>query len=269
MFAILALLACGGEPMADAEPVPDVPTYRFEDVTPEQWAALARRKLFFGHQSVGGNIMAGIAAVLQAHPEILLRIVEASPDSLSAPGLYHARIGQNGDPASKANAFTAIAESAHPDVALLKYCYVDVVSDTDPDALFADYQRRMEDLRARQPGLVIVHMTMPLTTHENWKGILMSKLQRTTSQRELGVIRNRYNRLLVRAYARNEPVFDLARLESTRPDGTRVFFERNGQQVYALEPSYSDDGAHLVGPGQRYVAEAFLAFLANLPGEQN
>jgi hypothetical protein len=152
-----------------------------------------------------------------------------------------------------------------PDVALFKYCYVDVKPGTDPDALFTDYQGRIEELKARHPEVLIVHVTMPLTTHENWKGALRARLERRTSQRELGVLRNRYNRLLSSAYAGKEPVFDLARLESTRLDGSRVFFERNGERVYALEPSYSSDGSHLDSSARRRVAESFLAFLAQLP----
>jgi hypothetical protein len=254
--------------MPDHDPNRYISEYRLEDVTPEQWAVLAKRRIFFGHQSVGGNIIDGMTAVLDAHPEIPLRIIEAaSVDSLSAPGLYHARIGKNGDPASKANAFAAMTGAGSPDVALFKYCYVDVKPGTDPDALFADYQRRIEALQSRQPDVLIVHMTMPLTTHENWKGALRARLERRTSQRELGVLRNRYNRLLLGAYTGRAPVFDLARLESTRPDGSRVFFERNGERVYALEPSYSHDGSHLDVSARRRVADAFLAFLAQLPDD--
>jgi hypothetical protein len=256
--------------MADREPIPDTPQYRLDDVTSDQWAALARRRIFFGHQSVGGNIMDGVTAVLQAHPEIPIRIMDgASIDSSAAPGLFHARIGNNGDPASKATAFASITDSSSPDVALLKYCYVDIGPDSDPDVLFADYRRRIAELRARHPDLTIVHVTMPLTTHENWKGVLRARLGRRTTERDLGVIRNRYNRLLLRAYAGKEPVFDLARLESTRPDGSRVYFEKNGESIYALDPEASDDGSHLDAAAARRVAEAFLAFLANLPAHSD
>lgn len=241
------------------------PAFDFAQVTSAQWQALGRRKIWFGHQSVGGNIVDGIQAVLAARPDIPVRIADLTAlDSSSGPGLYHARIGRNGDPASKADVFARVTDSAHPQVAMLKFCYVDITRDTDPEALFADYQHRITALRARHLDLVVVHMTLPLTRAENWKGMLVSRLKGRTTDRELNVIRNRYNRLLLAAYAGREPVFDVARLESTHPGGTREVFSRDGDTWYAMVPAFTDDGSHLNETGRRRVAEAFLALLANL-----
>jgi hypothetical protein len=242
------------------------PEFRFADVTDAQWAALAARRIFFGHQSVGANIMDGVTAVLAARPDIPLRIVDNPMiDPLPATGIYHARIGTNRDPASKADAFAALVDGLRPDVALFKYCYVDVAPDTDAHALFEDYRRRIRELRSRHPDLLVGHVTMPLTAYESWKSLFKARLRRKVTQRDFGVIRNRYNRLLLQAYAGEEPVFDLARLESTRRDGSRVFFKRADQYVYGLDPTFSDDGAHLDTASRMRIAESFLAFLARLP----
>ena len=244
---------------------PDVPRHRFADVTVEQWRALAAKRMYFGHQSVGGNIVEGIAGVLAAHPEIPLRVVEASTlDSSNAPGLYHARIGQNGDPASKTVAFDTIVNRGAPAVAMLKYCYVDVDGRSNPDSLFAAYERTVMSLRSRHHGLVIVHVTMPLTTIEGRREVFMARLRGQATRRDLNVTRNRYNALLRAKYAGKEPVFDLARLESTRADGSRAFFMRGADTVYVLAPEITDDGGHLNAAGRRVAAEEFLALLAGL-----
>lgn len=245
---------------------PDAPQPSFAAVTPEQWRALAGRRMYFGHQSVGGNIIDGVKAVLADHPEIPLRVIEASTlDSASGPGLYHARIGHNGDPSSKVAAFDSIVGGGDPSVAMLKFCFVDVNGHTDPDSLFAAYQREMSALHARLPNLVIVHVTMPLTqTTEGRRDLLMAKLRGQANSYELNVIRNRYNALLRQAYAGREPVFDLARFESTRPDGSRAFFLRGADTVYKAASETTDNGGHLTGAGRRGAAEAFLAVLATL-----
>lgn len=251
--------------MDHASEGPAVPSMDFSKVTQEQWESLAQRRIYFGHQSVGDNIVEGIREVLAEHPEIPLQVIETvSLDSMNAPGLYHARIGQNGDPGSKTSAFTAIVDRGQPAVGVLKYCYVDVGSETDPVAMFAEYQRAMTQLRAAHPDLVIAHVTLPLTSISGRREWLVMKLRGQTTERDLNALRNRYNRTLREAYVGKEPVFDLARVESTHADGSRSFFSRRGEAVYILAPELTDDGSHLNAVGRRAVAEAFLAMLASL-----
>src|SRR3989339_816109 len=60
------------------------------------------KKIFFGHQSVGGNILEGIHSLLAGTTQPALRIVEtADPSSFTEPLFAHAKIGTNGDPQSK------------------------------------------------------------------------------------------------------------------------------------------------------------------------
>ena len=234
------------------------------DVTPAQWQTLAGRRIFFGHQSVGGNIMAGVADLLKANPQIRLKVVEtAEADSNSGPGFYHALVGRNGDPQSKTDAFVRSAGRLGGGVAMLKYCYVDVNEQTDPAQLFEQYRRAVEDLRARHPGLTIVHVTLPLQIVENWKGILAAKLRGRTTFRDLDAIRNRYNALLRASYV-HDPIFDLAKIESTHADGSRSFFVRGRDTVYALADELTSDGGHLNEVGRRAAAEQLLVLLARL-----
>jgi hypothetical protein len=195
-----------------------------------------------------------------------LQVFEStSLDSSSAPGLYHARIGQNGDPSSKTSAFDTIVGRGSPSVAILKFCYLDVDGRRDPDSLFAAYQRDMSALRARLPGLIIVHVTMPLTTTGSWwRDFLIPKLRGKPTSNDRNLIRNRYNALLRQAYVFKEPVFDLARHESTHADGSRSFFMRGADTVYTLASDKTEDGGHLSAAGRHAAAEAFLAILATI-----
>lgn len=258
-------LACGGEDAMQQTPTP-VPA--IADITTEQWTRLADRRLFFGHQSVGGNILDGVAEVLRDHPEIPLRVIEtADPAAMRGPGLYHARIGKNGEPETKLASFKQIAAAGMGEggTAMVKYCYVDVTGRTDPVALFESYRREVDSLRAAHPGLTIVHVTLPLETdwgeYFHWKRVIRGQL---TTHRELNFLRQRYNERLRETYGGREPVFDLAHLQSIGADGKvrTVRYRRTRVPILAREWTY--DGGHLNEAGRRRIAEAFLATLASL-----
>lgn len=244
------------------------PAPSFGEVTTAGWERLASRRLFFGHQSVGGDILAGVDEVLREHPSIPLRVIETSdPSRMREPGLYHARIGENGKPATKLASFVQLASTGVADsgTALLKYCYVDVEGDTDPIALFEEYRRAVDALKAANPGLTIVHVTLPLQTdwgeYFHWKRVIRGQL---TTHRELNWIRQRYNQRLRETYGGREPLFDLAHLQSIGADGTvrTVRYRRSRVPILAREWTY--DGGHLNEQGRRRIAEAFLATLASL-----
>src|SRR5438105_8712607 len=95
LFILSGLLtACGGKPVEQSRPLSSL-----SHVSPAEWNALANRRVFFGHQSVGANIVAGITDILSSHPEIPIRVVESKdlPGSVIA-GFYHAKIGRNEPP---------------------------------------------------------------------------------------------------------------------------------------------------------------------------
>jgi hypothetical protein len=234
------------------------------DVTPAQWQRLAQRRIFFGHQSVGQNILDGMSEVLKQHPEIPLRVVASdSIDGVAGPALIQMRVGKNGDPASKARAFASAVGASNDSslVAFYKFCYLDTDFDTDPAAVFGMYRSELD--RIRRPGLQLAHVTMPLTTSETGPRALVKRLLGKRLNRDLNAKRAKYNAAL-RAIP-NEPVFDLAKLESTRPDGSRSVIVQGGDTVEVLAPEFTEDGGHLNQRARTRVAESFLVFLARLP----
>jgi hypothetical protein len=238
------------------------------DVTPAQWQRLAERRIFFGHQSVGGNILEGVRAVLAANPQIRLRLVQSRGSAvISVPALVEAPVGRNTDPASKAADFVAMLDEGvggSDGVAMYKFCYVDVNAQTDPAALFRLYRESVERVRARHPELTIVHITMPLMTVERSARQVVRRIIRGASQADVEARRVAYNRLVLETYGGSQPVFDLARFESTRRDGTRSYFLFGGRPIYTLADEWSADGGHLNEAGQRFMGEQFLIFLARL-----
>ena len=238
----------------------------FGQVAVEQWASLSRRTFYFGHQSVGVDIVEGVREICARRPEIPLRVVSGS--SAASPGtLNEFRIGRNEDPDSKNSAMLEATDGAlgPGPVVMFKYCYVDVDVKTDPAKLFEGYRQTISRIRSRHPDCTLVHLTVPLMAEPTLLRYVMNKVRGMATSREENAVRGEYNRLLRAAYAGNEPVFDLAALESTRADGTLEHGVIEGESVPALAPEWSADGGHLNAAGRWRVAEQFLATLASLP----
>jgi acetyltransferase-like isoleucine patch superfamily enzyme len=227
---------------------------------------LRKTKVFFGHQSVGANILEGIRELSDDDPRLSLEVTRAdSPGSVSTPALVEASIGRNFDPQSKADAFVAaLRDGLGPDggIALYKYCYLDVRQDTDIDALFGSYKRAVETVRAAHPEITLVHVTIPLTVDEGrLRRLAKAALGKPTS-RDLNVKRNAYNQLIRQTFSARDALFDLARVESTRLDGTRSYFRNGDDTVYTLAAQYTDDGGHLNRLGRSSAARELLRVLS-------
>lgn len=263
LLLLAALSACGRKTLES--PARSNPALL---LTHRQIASLAAKKVFFGHQSVGNNIIQGIRDVASGDPRLQLSVVKSSdPQLVSGPALVEFEIGQNGNPQSKSAAFAAVLDKGmgtQGGIALYKFCYVDIDAATDVPKMFAAYREGTDSLKAKYPSLKIVHVTVPLTTAEPAaKAWIRSLLGRTTT-RDINIKRNRFNTLVRRAYAGTDPIFDLAEVESTHGDGSRSYFTRGSEMIYTLAPEFTADGGHLNEMGRRVAAERLLFVLAQL-----
>ncbi len=226
---------------------------------------LSRRAVFFGHQSVGRNLLDGLAELARG-AGVPVRIVEAADAGAIGPGTFgHAAVGQNGDPASKLDAFArALPPGRDPDLALVKLCYVDVTASTDVSALFARWEAAIEALEAAHPRTTFVVVTVPLTTVQTGPKALAKRLLGRAPYGELENARREELNALLREAARRRarPLFDLARVESRRPDGVAQTFALGAKRVPALFGGYTDDGGHLVGDGRLRAARELVSVLA-------
>jgi hypothetical protein len=234
--------------------------------TREHLLALAKKRIYFGHQSVGANVLEGLSDLARQDRVELGVTLYTGPATLSQPGFLHAIIGQNESPMSKIDAFERAVDDGiggHVDVALFKFCYVDFTGKTDVDAVFERYRDVMSGLEARHPGTKFAYITVPLTvTQQGMKGALKSLLGRSRWGEAENEARHRFSERLRREYGGKKPLFDLAELQATRADGSRELFLYEGREVPRLASEYSDDGQHLDANGRHYIARRFASFLA-------
>lgn len=254
------LMALPQSAAATAEVKPDATVAGLERLT--------HRRVFFGHQSVGGNILDGVRGLPNAKAPAIVEVKDAN--ATIAPGtLAHAFVGQNEQPETKIAHFEQLLDGGvakQVDVALMKFCYIDFTSSTDAKALFEKYRATLAGLKSRHPGVTFVHVTAPLTTVQRGAKAWFNELRgRAVFGVGENVSREAFNALMRQTYGGKEPLFDLAALESTQADGTRETYEVNGRAYPAMVPAWSDDGGHLNAQGQARVASALVTFLAALP----
>jgi hypothetical protein len=223
-------------------------------------------RIFFSHHSVGGNLLSG-ARKLSAEAGAELRVValeKAEPST--EPAWLHASGGKNGDPKSKIDFFLSTLRSQtalKPELAFMKFCYVDFNPSTDVDDLFSHYERALSTLKQERPEIRFAHVTVPLVERPKemkWK--IYRLIGREVWEDAANVRRHAFNQRLLKTFAA-DPIFDLARAESTRPDGTRESFQHAGATYYSLEPRYTNDGGHLGELGQRVLGAEMVRFVAS------
>jgi hypothetical protein len=231
-----------------------------------EWNKLTEKKIFFGHQSVGNNIIQGIE-VLKGNDSLNNFSIQNITGNLERKNgiLMHANIGRNTDPKSKIDDFARyIREELKDsvDIALMKFCYVDFSNTTDIEELFGYYKKTVTMLQTEYPSIRFLHCTAPVMTYSN-NGL--KRLAKRILKKDNNVFINRYNSLVRKNFS-SEIIFDLAKVESTYTNG-KVNEYSSG--VQALIEHYTSDGGHLNTLGQKMVSIEFIKFLEGIHIQNN
>lgn len=228
-------------------------------------AALRSTRIFFGHQSVGNNIMEGVEA-LQKDNHVQIPIFDLKDNRTLPEGfIVHTKVGENEKPNTKCDDFRMILDQqlgGNIDIALLKFCYIDINEDTNVQKMFDYYRSVLDGLKHRHPEITFVHVTAPLRYSASGFGVWVREMLGKPNRSKMANIkRNEFNELLRNTYG-EEPIFDLAASESTYPNGKRESFVENDKTYYSLIGSYTYDGGHLNEAGRTKVAADLIARLA-------
>ena len=225
-------------------------------LTRDDWDVVRAHTVYFGHQSIGENVLDGLRAIAAQEGWPELRVVEGTTAPAGNPVLLHSKVGQNGDPISKITAFRNGLDAgagARAEVALMKFCFWDVRADTDVTRVFAEYQNAVKSIGERFPALSLVHATVPLVVEDNdWRAQIRRLLGKPLPTDLDNSTRESLNVKIRAAYS--ERVFDIARAEEDRA-------ARRGAVPY-LSADFSSDGAHLNDAGRRHVAAEFVRSVA-------
>ena len=222
-------------------------------------AVVDRTRVLFGHQSVGMNILGGIASIYadEGVPPPEIEEVDGTAGAAAGGGVIeHAFIGVNGDPVGKMKAFVRLMDSPAAekiDVALMKLCYVDFDQHVDPRALFEAYATTMAELEAQHPAVTFLYTTAPLTT--------AAFDADSGSSPADNFVREQFNDMVRKAYGNSGRLVDIGAIESTTRAG-RLTGSIDGHTYYVLDDGLSTDGGHLNEFGSEAVAAQFLKVVA-------
>jgi hypothetical protein len=239
-------------------------------ISKKNWDELSRKKIYFGHQSVGFNIIDGIKDIMSETKKFDLKIKETDDlNDFSEPIFAHSRVGQNTNPSSKLEAFEHKIQQGlgeKIDIAFFKFCYVDITENTDVQKLFESYKQTMNNLQKEFPEITFMHATVPLkTVQTNWKTRIKKFLVKDNLWKYADNIkRNEFNNMIRQEYGSTGKIFDIAGAESTYPDGSQERFERDTKKYASLVPTYTYDGGHLNEVGRKMVAAHLLRTLTCL-----
>ncbi len=239
-----------------------------DNIPGETWEKIRQAKIFFAHKSVGDGIVAGLKELLNESSDMELDIVESESLTVVTDGIFiHSHIGKNSNPDSKMKAFETLLKGGlgeKLDYAILKFCWADILPNTDIDAVFNRYKSTVDKVKQAYPNITLIHFTVPLTSNhdgvqaylkrvKDFVKIVLGKLNYYDNS-----MRNRFNEMMRQEYQVKEPLFDLARIENGNGNGA----SQRGPDDYSLLPGYTDDGGHLNKRGRRIVSEQFLVFLS-------
>ncbi len=243
---------CSAAEMAGSKQGPNVTATQLKT----DLATARQGRILFSHHSVGTDILAGIKRLDDENPEAgRLRIRPLTEAvTLQGPVLIDISGGRNKEPKTKIDHFAATIRSEtrlKPDLDFLKLCFVDFSPHTDVDDLFGYYRKTFEALKQEYPGIRFAHVAVPVTTRPTGlKSRIFRLIGRDVWQDAANAKRAEFSRRLKQSFG-SDPVFDLARVEATAPDGQLMTFEHGGRSYFSLYPGYTDDGAHLNAAGQR------------------
>ncbi len=223
-------------------------------ISAAQLKTAATKRVFFGHQSVGWNVVNGVAdlysaAKIAGPPQAWVESPSSAISPTTGGVLAHTEVGVNGSPDGKVDDFAAYLRGgvgAKVQVAVVKYCYVDIYQGADVTARFNHYRSAMASLEAEFPEVTFLYATNPLET-----GASSSNAART-----------QFNALVRAEYASTGRLWDIALIESTRPDGSRLAGTVDGKRYEALYSGYTSDGGHLNATGGKLVAAELLRLVA-------
>ncbi len=247
------------------------PLLTIEDVPQAWWAELARKKIFFAHRELGDEIIDGMEIVLREHESIKLKIVESTePSSFDEPVFAHAKIGRCRYPESKLNGLKEVLEAGvgeKTDIVFLKFCYIDVIWETDAEGIFRDYQKMVEELKARYPKTDFLHLTVPLGSKpKRSKKVLREAVKLLIGRPSAfddNLRRQQYNDLLRETYPEPNSFFDLAFVEAVNPEGLVCSTSVRGEdKVLVKAPEYGSSLSHLGKEERKKIGEQLLIALA-------
>lgn len=248
------------------------------------WADLRDKRVYFAHDDLGAEIARGAETILGRKSEIGLKVLSfrheereakgrerrggGEAGAFDSPGVFHAVIGHNGEPEDKIDAFEEFLlspEGAKVDVAVLKLSCADIGRSTDVVRVLDRYSQAIDAVHAARPNLRFIHCTAPLREPDHGAKAVIKKMVGAGTD-AANATRGRYNDLLRKRFV-NSVIFDIARAESRRLDGTEETVVIKNERWPALSAEYGKGAHDLTEAGRVMLGRELLVALSRCCSE--
>lgn len=265
-FGILLFGSCADESYQEVDDYYLVYESDRDCTIEESLKKIASANIYFGHQSVGYNILEGIAQ-FEKETGVELNIIETGNfDQVSGPSFVHYQIGENKNAVSKVDDFADIMTEVGADsgnTSFFKFCYIDFKRYHNVDSVFPYYKENMLMLKEKYPGTKIILFTVPLrAVQKGPKAWVKKAISKPVGDVLDNINREKFNQLVRNELGSEFAIFDIAQVESVLPDGSVHTFKHEGREYPAMPYLYTKDQGHLNEYGARIVAHNLINFLA-------
>lgn len=219
---------------------------------------LKGKKVFFGHQSVGNNMINGLNTLIENNDDLnfikvltienYLKLENKDDDSLFY--FIHTRIGENGHPQKKIDDFKKNIQILHEvDAAFMKFCYADIRPHSNIESIYTNYKSAHIELSNEFKNTKFIYFTVPVTAKQ---GTIKRVIKSIVGKEDQNINRFKYNELL-----RNDSIqylFDIAFHESNNNLS-------KSKGIEYLKKEYTYDENHLNETGSKYIVSLLINFL--------
>lgn len=235
-------------------------------INKSELSSLEGKAAYFGHQSVGINIIDGLKSLIIKNNDLnFIKIISHKeylslkiPENDSSFYFIHSFIGENGFPETKLEDFQNKLDTLTSiNAAFLKFCFVDIDRNTDVNVLYNNYINKIKYLEGKHNNIKFVYFTIPVTAKRNYFVLLAKTI---LGRPDYSYKRNQINKLL--RETDNINLFDLAYLETNSEN-----YKKENIKEHLLK-EYASDAGHLNSIGSEKVALELLIHLNSLFEEQ-
>ena len=134
---------------------------------------IGQKNIYFGHRSVGENIISGVNKIISKEGRKVFVIKELTSNSkIDENYFFHSNIGRNGDPKSKFKEFTDIVNNLankNLEIAMMKLCFVDITKKTNINEVFQSNVAMIDSLQNKYPRKYIFDLAGFESTYPSGK----------------------------------------------------------------------------------------------------
>jgi len=235
------------------------------------WDMIRQKKIVFVYRSVGRDILEGIRELGTKYDQSEFNFIKSDTvtGKLRADRgfIMQQWLNMNSSPQDLKKNYEDLLDKIQVkniDFAMVRFS--PFFGNNNVEENFKKVRIAIEDLKKEFPDTEFLISTFGLTHSKTTLKTWIKKLigQDDIWEYDSNITVNEFNRHMRETYGNEATFFDLAKIQSTYPNGERSTFTKKGKTYYHMVSEYTHDGTHLSAKGREVIAEQFLTLIGKL-----